>query len=181
MSTSPVPPKADKTALYIALGIGGGFLFLCVAPAILIVVCLAAIQMLGQNSSTLFQTVAASIGTTTSDGPSDPREQAKAREQVDDFCRALLEQRYDDASNLGSADFLLRGSPDNLRRLWEDQPVLRRRDRLTYTIVPSGAGSGTRHTFLVTWKDRGGREVRMTVEMTRSILDEWEVSRCTTH
>jgi len=175
MSTGPIPPKADNTVLYIALGVGGGFLLLCIAPAILIVVCLAAIQMLGTNTSVTFQTVGASIGTTM---PPDRGEQPMlgVKDSVDEFVTFLLEAKYDRAFARMTPEYRQHNTPQTLRQLWDGNPVLRRRDNLSYDLVPAGQLTGERG-FLVNWTDGDGKATMILV-LTRTAGGDWQVSRC---
>jgi len=178
MSIEPNAPKADRTALYVILGVSGGILLLCLAPAVVIVVCLAAIQLLGTNSSMTFQTVAQSISTTT--GPVNlPKAPVEAEECADEFLGLLLKGKYKHAYLCLTPQFEERSSPEALRELWESSPVLREREDLLYVLKPANGGSATNQIFKATWKDRSGREVGMTVEVRRSADVFWDVHRCT--
>lgn len=176
MSTDPIPRKADNTVLYVVLGVGGGVLLLCIAPAIIIVICLAAVQMLGTNASMTFQTVATSIGTTT--GPGNPQfSQLEAKLAADEFVTFLHESRYDRAMDRTTPEYRQRTSQQLLRQMWDGDAVLRKRDNLSYTLNAAGTGTATQQTFIVAWTD-GNRQTTMTVALTRSAAGDWEVSRC---
>jgi hypothetical protein len=177
MSTDPIPPKADKTALYIALGVGGGFLLLCIAPALIIVVCLTAVQLLGRNSSTLFQTVAMSISST--DVPGGARmTQLEAKLSADEFASLLLDSQYDRAYARTAPEYRRTTSSQTLRQMWDAVPLLRKRDDLSYSLEPSGWGTDTKQTFVVTWTGQDDQSARMTVEVTCTTAGERQISRC---
>lgn len=176
MSTQPIPPKADNTVLYIALGIGGGFLLLCIAPAILILVCLAAIQMLGTSSSATFQTVGASISTTVPPNM-DELPMLGIKESADEFVTFLLEAKYDRALARMTPEYRQRNTPQTLRQLWDGNPVLRRRDNLSYDLIRAGQWTSTQRSFVVNWTDGNGQAM-MVVVFTRSADGDWQVSHC---
>ncbi|MBL8797865.1 MAG: hypothetical protein JNM56_28465 [Planctomycetia bacterium] len=176
MSTSPVPPKADNTALYIVLGVCGGFLLLCIAPAIIIVVCLAAIQVLGKNASTTFQTVGQSLSTTAPPGRGElPR--LDVRDSADEFIGFMLEAKYDLAFARMTPEYRQRNTPQTLRQLWDGNAVLRRRDNLSHELIRAGEWTTTQRSFAVIWKD-GDRQAAMVLVFIRSATGDWEVSHC---
>lgn len=178
MSTdAPVPVKNDNTALYIVLGVTGGVVLLCIAPAIIIVLCLTAIQLLGKNSCTMFQTVAMSISST--DGTGTARmTQLEAKFSADEFASLLLNSQYDRAYALTAPEYRRTTSPQALRQMWDAVPLLRKRDNLSYSLEPSGWGTDTKQTFVVTWTGEGDQQATMTVEVTCSAAGERQIGRC---
>jgi hypothetical protein len=178
MSTAePFPPKADNTALYVVLGVTGGVVLLCIAPALIIVVCLTAVQLLGRNSSALFQTVAMSISST--DVPGSARmTQLEAKFSADEFASLLLDAQYERAYARTTPEYRRTTSPQALRQMWDAVPLLRQRDDLSYSLEPSGWGTDTKQTFVVTWTDQDNQQTKMTVEVTCTAAGERQISRC---
>jgi len=174
---APFPVKKDSTALYVVLGVTGGVVLLCIAPALIIVVCLTAVQLLGRNSSALFQTVAMSISST--DVPGGARmTQHEAKLSADEFASLLLNSQYDRAHARTTPEYRRTTSPQALRQMWDAVPLLRQRDSLSYSLEPSGWGTDTKQTFIVTWTGQDDRQARMTVEVTCSATGERLISRC---
>jgi hypothetical protein len=96
-----VRARTNRSAMYIVVAVIAGSVLLCVGPATVIVVCLAAIQVLGRNANSAFGTVGGSIGKTV--GLLPPREQA-AVDEAREFLVELKSGQADRAYNRISAD-----------------------------------------------------------------------------
>ncbi|MBL8797864.1 MAG: hypothetical protein JNM56_28460 [Planctomycetia bacterium] len=166
MSDLPVPPKANYTVLYIVVGVLVCFLFLCVAPAIIVAFFLVADQVLTQSFDPSMPTFPQTIRVTVGPPPvktNEPASQATAAA----YLKLLLGRQYEPAHALASPEFSERSSPQTLRDHWERNPVLRDRKNLRFRLDPTSTDLADRHNYRVFWTDDDDREAIMDLVLVR--------------
>jgi hypothetical protein len=166
--------SSNNTTLYVVLGILGGFLIMCMGMPLLIVVCLAAIQILGKNANSAFGTVGMSIGATVgTTGTSSPREK-QAEQAARAFLDDLAANRLDLAYRRCSPDFQQLHTLDDFKALVRARPGLLK--QRSYTIDQERAAALGQELLAFRAIVRGERnwEHRVTLEMI-SEAGEWKV------
>jgi hypothetical protein len=166
--------SSSNTPIYIAIAAVCGVLAVCGGLVGIIVVCLAAIQIIGKNANSAFGTVGASIGATvtagTIAGPRERQSEQAARAYLDD----IDANRLDSAFRRTSKGMQQLTTADDFKNSLKTWPGLLKQRFYTINRQPGLDLDPNMMTFVAHVRGEGNWEHRVTLEMV-SEQGDWKV------